>query len=171
MLRKHFNNTDKEEMNKLPFYSWNCITLQMKHRDVDLVIRNESDMEKVIKFLIYNLKTVDGAKNSALKLIKIVREDKLSQLSRCPIRGSIDPFKEIILNQQVEWEIYNKVYFKYKILKFRHKLSYQAFVKHMTICEILMRGILNTYTVSDAEGTLEMCTGTMYAHHKISLEK
>ena len=41
----------------------------------------------------------------------------------------------------------------------------------MTICEMLMRGILNTYNVSDAEGTLETCEGSLQAHHKISLEK
>ena len=69
MLRKHINSTDKEDLKDQPFYSWNCITLQMSNRDVDLVIRNDDDMEKLLKFLIYNLKTVDGAKNSALKLI------------------------------------------------------------------------------------------------------
>ena len=41
----------------------------MSNRDVDLVIRNDSDMEMVLKFLIFNLKTLDGNKNSALKLI------------------------------------------------------------------------------------------------------
>ena len=51
----------------LPFKSWNCITLQLAHRDVDLVIKNEMDLEILLKFLIYNLKTVDGNKNTALK--------------------------------------------------------------------------------------------------------
>jgi hypothetical protein len=73
MLRKHIMNSDTEDMEDLPFYSWNCLTLQMSHRDVDLVIRNDNDMEKVLKFLIYNLKTLDGSKNSALKMIEIVR--------------------------------------------------------------------------------------------------
>ena len=27
LLRKHINSLDKYELNKLPFYSWQCITL------------------------------------------------------------------------------------------------------------------------------------------------
>ena len=42
----------------------------MKHRDVDLVIRNEKHMEMLIKFLIYTLKTADGSKGSAAELIQ-----------------------------------------------------------------------------------------------------
>jgi len=59
----------KKELENVPFNSWNCITLQLPNRDIDLVIRDEKDMEKILKFLIYNLKTVDGNKDSALKLI------------------------------------------------------------------------------------------------------
>lgn len=40
MLRKHINMLDDEQLANLPFYSWQCITLQLKHRDVDLVIRD-----------------------------------------------------------------------------------------------------------------------------------
>jgi len=52
------------EEKQMPFYSWNCLTLCLKHREVDLVIPNEQDMQKVLKFLIWKLKTVDGLKNS-----------------------------------------------------------------------------------------------------------
>ena len=73
MLRKYVISTNAEDMENLPFYSWNCLTLQMDHRDVDLVIRNDNDMEKILKFLIYSLKTLDGAKDSAKKLIEQVK--------------------------------------------------------------------------------------------------
>ena len=43
MLRKHLNSLDlsyyKEE--QVPFYAWQCITLQLRHRDVDLVIKDD----------------------------------------------------------------------------------------------------------------------------------
>jgi len=46
MLRKHINSMSKEEIAKgLPFYSWNCITLKLARRDVDLVIKDEAQME------------------------------------------------------------------------------------------------------------------------------
>ena len=40
MLRKHINSIPLENLrlNKVPFYSWECITLQLEERDVDLVI-------------------------------------------------------------------------------------------------------------------------------------
>ena len=72
MLRKHIISMSKKDLKNVPFNSWNCITLQISNRDVDLVIRNDSDMEKFLKFLIYNLKTLDGTRDSASKLIKIM---------------------------------------------------------------------------------------------------
>ena len=40
MLRKHINSVDVQPSVplKLPFYAWECLTLQLKHRDIDLVI-------------------------------------------------------------------------------------------------------------------------------------
>ena len=58
----------------------------MSNRDIDLVIRNEEDMERIIKFLIYNLKTVDGTKDSAVKLIEKMKYEKIKSLSICPVR-------------------------------------------------------------------------------------
>ena len=60
MLRKHINLMEPYELKNLPFYSWNCLTLCLPQKDVDLVIKDETDMEKVIKFLVYHMKTVDG---------------------------------------------------------------------------------------------------------------
>ena len=43
MLRKHINSIPSENMRTghVPFYSWQCVTLQMENKDVDLVIQNE----------------------------------------------------------------------------------------------------------------------------------
>ena len=40
MLRKHIL-TDFENHKKMPFFSWECITLQLKGRDINLVFKNE----------------------------------------------------------------------------------------------------------------------------------
>jgi len=66
LLRKHINSMSEEEIKKgLPFYSWNCITLKLGRRDVDLVIKDEFQMEMFLKFLVYSLRTVNGVRNSA----------------------------------------------------------------------------------------------------------
>jgi len=65
----------------------------MSNRDIDLVIRKEEDMEKVLKYLIYKLKTLDGAKNSACRLIQTMKDQKTKELSVCPVRKSYDQVK------------------------------------------------------------------------------
>ena len=37
-LRKHVNSLNQEELKNVPFFNWNCITINCKDRDVDLVI-------------------------------------------------------------------------------------------------------------------------------------
>ena len=70
MLRKHINSLSSEyfKKNTLPFYSWDCITLQLEDKEVYLVINNEKQMEAFIKLLIYKLETIDGNRGSATPL-------------------------------------------------------------------------------------------------------
>ena len=37
----------------------------MNHRDVDLVIMNQNHMDRLLKFLVFHMNTVDGNKDSA----------------------------------------------------------------------------------------------------------
>ena len=74
MLRKHINSLDTQQLNKLPFHCWNCITLVTKHRDIDLVIKDEEEMLTLLKFLIYSLKTVDGIANTATPIIEVLNQ-------------------------------------------------------------------------------------------------
>jgi len=59
-----------KDIDNVPFHSWNCLTLCLARREVDLVIRDDQDMSKVLKFLIWKMKTVDGNKDSSLKLLQ-----------------------------------------------------------------------------------------------------
>ena len=36
--RKHICSMETEELNDLPFYCWDCLTIETKHRDINLVI-------------------------------------------------------------------------------------------------------------------------------------
>ena len=74
MMRKHIASLDNDSFSKLPFQSWQCLTLQLKHRDIDLVVRDPNMMELLLKFLIYQLKTIDGSRNSAVPLLKAANE-------------------------------------------------------------------------------------------------
>ena len=78
MLRKLTNNMESQDLDNLPFFSWNCLTLCLEHRDVDLVIKDEEDMEKLLKFLIYKMNTVDGVAGSAEKILRKMNHHKAS---------------------------------------------------------------------------------------------
>lgn len=51
------------------FFSWECITLELKNgRTIDLVIKDEKEMMRFIKFLILKLKTVDNKVETNVKV-------------------------------------------------------------------------------------------------------
>jgi superfamily I DNA and RNA helicase len=43
--------------------------IKLERRDIDLVIKDEKQMRIFVRFLIYSLKTLDGVKGSADKLL------------------------------------------------------------------------------------------------------
>ena len=70
MLRKHLNadsapsHEAHAHTKNLPFYSWECLTLRLKNKEIDLVIEDDKILMILIEFLIYELKTVDGMRDS-----------------------------------------------------------------------------------------------------------
>ena len=56
MLRKYLISMSYQDEIKFDILkSWNCITLQLKNRDVDLVIQDEKDMKILLKYLVISL--------------------------------------------------------------------------------------------------------------------
>ena len=53
----------------MPYFAWQCISLTLSHREVDIVIKNEKEQNNLVKFLLYKLNTVDGKAGSANKLL------------------------------------------------------------------------------------------------------
>ena len=68
MLRKHINSLDMQDKilkKSLAFKSWECITIILERRDVNLVIKDEQGMNDILTMLIYYTNTIDGNRNSA----------------------------------------------------------------------------------------------------------
>jgi len=55
----------RQQLSKIPFYSWECLTIESTKREINLVIQDENDMKMILMFLIYTLKTIDGKRRSA----------------------------------------------------------------------------------------------------------
>lgn len=69
MMRKHVNSINRKQLDQLPFFCWECISVETTNRVIDLVIDKESDMHALLKFLIYHLQTLDGRYHSAKEFI------------------------------------------------------------------------------------------------------
>ena len=94
MLRKHINSTPIFGQKSIPFNSWNCLTLQMVHRDVDLVIKNEKHMKMIIQCLVHNMKTLDGQRGSAAKILEELRKQNVKDYKRDHKRTEISKSRE-----------------------------------------------------------------------------
>jgi hypothetical protein len=103
MLRKHYNSMNRDQLsNRIPFYAWECLTLSLgglHNRDVDLVIRDQSNMNKLMRFLINNLNTFDGARGSAQGIINALNKQGIDEYMKtqnsggkhCPGNNNIQP--------------------------------------------------------------------------------
>jgi hypothetical protein len=147
LLRKHFNSLSTQELKDLPFYCWECVTLQLTHRDVDIVIRDQKEMDKLLTYLVHNLRTMDGKRDSANKILAAIYKDsdrkvgnkKLSQV-------------EIIASN--EHHLFQKVMMKYKVMRIRAKISFMALQKRMTIYELFISTIQSSYRMLQKEGLI-----------------
>ena len=74
MLRKHMNSLPVDDLKwgKVPFYAWECITINTVNRDIDLVIKNEEEMMKLIALITNEMQTLDNKKDSAFPTIKLL---------------------------------------------------------------------------------------------------
>lgn len=57
-------NDNRDWENNLPFHAWNCLSIQLEERDINLVLHRDQDMKILILFLIVKLNTYDGIPNS-----------------------------------------------------------------------------------------------------------
>ena len=92
-------------------------------------------MLNFITLLVYQLNTIDGNRNSAKKLIQKTKNQDL---------------------------VVEKVVMKYKIMKFRMKISYMAFQKRKTVKELLLDSILKTYIKLFKNGLIPMNIKDLY---------
>lgn len=68
-MTKEFQNNES-----MPFFAWQCLSLKLNHRDVDLVIKNQKEQNNLVKYLLYNLNTIDGNVNSANGIMNLMEK-------------------------------------------------------------------------------------------------
>ena len=70
MLRKFINSFQFNNLDNIPFYPWQCITLQFKHREEAFVIEDEKNAFYMIEYLLYELNSIDGIRDTAVVNLK-----------------------------------------------------------------------------------------------------
>lgn len=127
MLRKHVNSLrTQSELDRLPFYSWDCITLQLPHRDIDLVIPCEHHMRVLLTFLVYSLKTIDGNRGSAKEALAQMNKHSKREFLQQSGREFLTKSREHAIESTNEYRLFSKVLLKYTIMKVRAKISYTS---------------------------------------------
>ena len=137
MLRKHFNSMSQQELVKAPFYSWQCLTLCLGHRDVDLVIPNEQDMKALLIFLIHKLRTINGKRDSAKKMLAALNNQAYREFKQLYPQATLTEQAKSKLVTKNEHKLFRKVYMKYIIMSVRAKISYHALLARKTIIELI----------------------------------
>ena len=92
----------------------------MKNNDLDLVIKDDYDMELLLFIVVTSMKTINNCKKSGLKIL----ED---------------------LGFYERGQIYRKVLFKFKLIRIRSKISCMAMEQGKTILELFLTQIMKSY--------------------------
>lgn len=140
-MRKHMNKLSVRDLTHYaPFYAWDCVTLNLKERgDVYLIIRNEKIMTMFLKLLIYELKTIDGKRGTAEKLIKKGVRGFMAQ------HGYVDEHKQKDYEHMTRHQIMTRVWFTYSMARVKLKLSFSAFIRGQTLFELWGHQIIVTF--------------------------
>lgn len=176
-MRKHINCIEQCHEYEYPFFAWQCITLQTKYRDIDLVIANRNHMMQLVHYLVLVLKTVDGMRNSAMPYLNIqviqqLLEEKATREKSGKVRNvgatyvddeDIRMLKDLMERRPLRLEhMYQTqmqrlslpVCKRFNLLVWRMKISYHAFRDGLTVAELFMVKILKTYSERKKKGLI-----------------
>ena len=94
-------------------------------------------MSMFLKLLLYKLKTFNGVRDSASKLIRIIKEQRMSHL-KMGRSQSLNLISILNVEKEASHLVMIKSITRYNILRFKMKLSYSAFVRNVIFKELLL---------------------------------
>jgi len=161
-----------------PFFAWQCITLQIKGRCVDLVIKDDNAMNLFLRFLVQALNTMDGHQDSAQFFIDAATINEIERRERklnkrvlkirkvTPLADDeeyddslelkrLHDYEQRTIKEDMAKEIYRQTMFKYLLMRVRSKIAYHAFQKRMTINELIISQIYSSYKTLTRSGSIQ----------------
>ena len=116
ILRKHIClSSQRQLLMNMSFYAWDCLTICVKNQeDICLIIRDERMMMRFLQFLIFELKTIDGRRDSAIPFIKQLMREEQIKIGKFYHFESLE-YKR--LEKKATNHMTVRTLFKYKLLK------------------------------------------------------
>ena len=111
-------------------------------------------MNLLLKFLITKMRTLDGIKGSANKILDLMQKQGEAEFMQKSGKKFVSDSVRYQIKQTCEHTLFRKVYLKYLIMRVRSKISYSAYVKRMTVPELLIRTIQNTHKLLIDQGSI-----------------
>jgi hypothetical protein len=124
------NTTTEQEISNLPFNAWECISLTLGNRDIDLVIKEESIMDMFLKLLIHNTNSIDGQRGSAehtkgVMLKKVITKNSSKKEEQTAIAD-------------ISHRLMIRTALSFKVIRARLKMSFLALKSRKTINEMVL---------------------------------
>ena len=81
-----------------------------------------------MKFLIYKLRTLEGQKGTAEKILKVMNRESVKEYKLLYKRDYISESARLRIIQKNEHMVFSKTYLKYLIMRVRSKISFMALI-------------------------------------------
>ena len=154
IFRKHICGMDTTDIiNNLPFYCWECLTILTPGIDLNLVIKDEVDMNVILEFLTISLRSVDGQRNSALPYLSHFNQH-IEPVWGAKTYGEAKQ-KQLEEAYSQETRMYLAVFKRFKLMRVRMKISYMALCKTMTAKELWLEAVLDAYKTRLNKGLIK----------------
>jgi hypothetical protein len=124
------NTTTDQDISKLPFQAWECITLTLGNRDIDLVINEEAIMDMFLKLLIHKTNTIDGQRGSAEHTKRVMLKKVLTKNS--------SKEEEQTAIADISHRLMVRTALSFKVIRARLKMSFLALKSRKTINEMVL---------------------------------
>ena len=102
-------------------------------------------MDHFLLFLVHSIRTINGNRNSANGLLNLLNRAAIEKYKRDHKKGLISKSVEQKIEQTNENSLFRKIHLKFIIMRVRAKISYMAFIRRMTVLELFLVTIKDTY--------------------------
>jgi hypothetical protein len=102
-------------------------------------------MNNFLKFLIRNLRTLDGSRGTADALLSKMDKQSFQEYKEKHQRATMSESQRLRITLMNEHNVFRRVYIKYVIMRVRAKISFIALKRRMTVVELFASTIQKCY--------------------------